>query len=143
MVAFEHGWDRELICQTKRTLAQGTWKYVQDYADAKGGMIQGDHVPRECGSQRARDNWKSIITLTKKTSLQHLKFRMPDMRLGYWLAYSTRMDKVHYVHAENIINNSFSIVRQIPITGIKYNSERRQWMRSQKKAIGHPMKGRP
>ncbi len=32
--------DRDLYAQTKRILAQRTWKYVQNYADAKGAVIR-------------------------------------------------------------------------------------------------------
>jgi GrpB-like predicted nucleotidyltransferase (UPF0157 family) len=37
--------DRELYARAKRTLAQGNWKYTQDYADAKSGVI-GEIVSR-------------------------------------------------------------------------------------------------
>jgi len=32
--------DRELYERTKRELAQGEWKYVQNYADAKGDVVE-------------------------------------------------------------------------------------------------------
>ena len=35
-----HPEERELYAETKRQLASRTWKYVQDYADAKSGVIE-------------------------------------------------------------------------------------------------------
>ena len=32
--------DRELYERTKRELAQRTWKYTQDYADAKSKVVE-------------------------------------------------------------------------------------------------------
>ena len=45
MVAFRdhlrsHPEDRELYERTKRALAEGTWESVQDYADAKTGVVR-------------------------------------------------------------------------------------------------------
>jgi GrpB-like predicted nucleotidyltransferase (UPF0157 family) len=36
----EHDADRDLYANAKRTLAQQTWKYVQNYADAKTAIIE-------------------------------------------------------------------------------------------------------
>ena len=36
----ENAADRDLYARTKRELAQKKWKYVQNYADAKSGVIQ-------------------------------------------------------------------------------------------------------
>jgi GrpB-like predicted nucleotidyltransferase (UPF0157 family) len=43
--------DRELYERTKRELAKRTWKYVQDYADAKTSVVE-EIVAR---AQAARD----------------------------------------------------------------------------------------
>lgn len=36
-----HDDDRDLYARTKRTLAERTWEYLQNYADAKTGVVEG------------------------------------------------------------------------------------------------------
>ena len=45
--------ERELYGKTKRQLARRTWKYVQDYADAKSEVIEGI-IRRACADHNAR-----------------------------------------------------------------------------------------
>ena len=42
--------DRDWYARTKRALAQEEWKYVQNYADAKTGVIE-EMIARACGAQ--------------------------------------------------------------------------------------------
>jgi len=40
-----HPLDRDLYARTKRALARRTWRYVQNYADAKSKIVE-DIIPR-------------------------------------------------------------------------------------------------
>jgi GrpB-like predicted nucleotidyltransferase (UPF0157 family) len=46
-----HDDDRELYEKTKRELAQRTWKYVQNYADAKTSVVEA--ILARAGSNRS------------------------------------------------------------------------------------------
>ncbi|NKQ53671.1 GrpB family protein [Amycolatopsis sp. K13G38] len=46
--------DRELYAHTKRELAARTWKYIQNYADAKNGVV--DEILGRAGYRRQRED---------------------------------------------------------------------------------------
>lgn len=45
-----HDDDRDLYARTKRTLAERTWEYMQNYADAKTGVVEGILTRAEDGA---------------------------------------------------------------------------------------------
>ena len=45
--------ERQLYEETNRQLARWTWKYVQEYADAKSEVIEGI-IRRACADYNAR-----------------------------------------------------------------------------------------